>query len=59
VGRGQESFDKQFLRDWLVEAGLKGVEGVCMPDLVVQRTGEKYREVFEILTGTKAGGFEP
>lgn len=53
VGRGQESFDKQFLRDWLVREGLKGREGVRMPAEVVQRTGEKYAEVFGILTGRK------
>ncbi len=53
AGRGQESFDKQFLRDWLVREGLKGREGVEMPEEIVQRTGEKYREVFEILTGRR------
>lgn len=58
VGRGQESFDKQFLRDYLVGEGLRGVEGVKMPDDVVQRTGEKYREVFEILTGKEWGEVE-
>jgi phosphoribosylaminoimidazole-succinocarboxamide synthase len=53
VGRGQESFDKQFLRDWLTGEGLKGVEGVKIPEEVVRRTGEKYKDVFEILTGGK------
>ncbi|KAF1982833.1 hypothetical protein K402DRAFT_457023 [Aulographum hederae CBS 113979] len=51
VGRAQESFDKQFLRDWLVREGLKGVEGVVMPEEVVRGTGEKYREVYGMLTG--------
>ncbi|KAM0283530.1 hypothetical protein ACHAQH_002481 [Verticillium albo-atrum] len=51
VGREQESFDKQFVRDWLVEHGLKGVDGVAVPDHVAVKTGEKYREIFEKLTG--------
>lgn len=51
VGRSQDSFDKQFLRDWLVAEGLKGKEGVAMVDDVVRRTGEKYVEAFEKITG--------
>lgn len=51
VGRGQDSFDKQFLRDWLVKEGLKGKEGVCMPEEIVKRTEEKYREAWEKITG--------
>ncbi|EEY15736.1 phosphoribosylaminoimidazole-succinocarboxamide synthase [Verticillium alfalfae VaMs.102] len=51
VGREQESFDKQFVRDWLVARGLKGVDGVAVPDDVAAQTAEKYREIFEKLTG--------
>ncbi|KAL2866013.1 phosphoribosylaminoimidazolesuccinocarboxamide synthase [Aspergillus lucknowensis] len=51
VGRGQQSFDKQHLRDWLVKEGLKGKPGVRMTDEVVQKTSEKYREAWERLTG--------
>lgn len=50
-GREQESFDKQFLRDWLTRSGLKGVEGVEMPEDVVAATAERYREAFRLLTG--------
>lgn len=53
VGREQESFDKQFLRDWLVREGLKGKEGVSMPEEVVEGTAGRYREAFEKLTGRK------
>ena len=56
VGKGQESFDKQFLRDWLTKEGLKGKEGVSMPEDVVRKTGEKYGEAFEMLTGRKFDG---
>ena len=51
-GKAQNSFDKQFLRDWLTENGLRGKKGVRMPEDVVKETSQKYREVFEILTGT-------
>jgi phosphoribosylaminoimidazole-succinocarboxamide synthase len=51
VGQEQESFDKQYLRNWLVKEGLKGEEGVRMPEDVVKETAKKYREAFEKLTG--------
>ena len=51
IGRGQDSFDKQYLRDWLTTKGLKGKEGVRMPDEVVEGTSRKYREAFKVLTG--------
>ncbi|KAL4885019.1 hypothetical protein BJY04DRAFT_158107 [Aspergillus karnatakaensis] len=51
VGRGQQSFDKQFLRDWLVKEGLKGKPGVRMPDEIAQKTSEKYKEAWERITG--------
>ncbi|OAT10873.1 phosphoribosylaminoimidazole-succinocarboxamide synthase [Blastomyces gilchristii SLH14081] len=51
VGKSQESFDKQFLRDWLVKSGLKGKDGVSMDEAVVRRTEEKYREAYEKITG--------
>ncbi|KKZ64530.1 phosphoribosylaminoimidazole-succinocarboxamide synthase [[Emmonsia] crescens] len=51
AGKSQESFDKQFLRDWLVQSGLKGKDGVKIDEEVVRRTGEKYREAYEKITG--------
>ncbi|KAL8938561.1 MAG: hypothetical protein Q9211_003150 [Gyalolechia sp. 1 TL-2023] len=53
IGEAQSSFDKQHLRDWLVGQGLKGKEGVQIPDHVVAKTEEKYREACERLTGRK------
>ena len=50
-GCEQESFDKQFLRDWLVREGLKGKRGVTMPGNVVTETARRYREAYEGLTG--------
>jgi len=51
VGRAQESFDKQFLRDWLVKEGLKGKEGVRMSEEVVSSTAQKYQEAYDRITG--------
>ncbi|KAI0021342.1 SAICAR synthetase [Xylariomycetidae sp. FL0641] len=50
-GRDQESFDKQFLRNWLTETGNKGKPGVVVPDDILQATSDRYREVFQRLTG--------
>ncbi|KFH45854.1 Phosphoribosylaminoimidazole-succinocarboxamide synthase-like protein [Hapsidospora chrysogenum ATCC 11550] len=50
-GEEQPSFDKQFVRKYLIDNGLKGKEGVSLPDDVVRETTSKYREVFERLTG--------
>jgi len=51
VGRPQESFDKQPVRDWLVKKGLKGKEGVELPDDIVNKTSERYKEAFRMLVG--------
>ncbi|KAF2625959.1 phosphoribosylaminoimidazole-succinocarboxamide synthase [Macroventuria anomochaeta] len=51
LGKAQPSFDKQFLRDWLTSNGLKGKEGVKVPEDVVQQTAAKYREAYEKITG--------
>ncbi|KAG9247409.1 putative phosphoribosylaminoimidazole-succinocarboxamide synthase [Calycina marina] len=51
AGSEQESYDKQFLRDWLTSNGLKGKEGVNMPEDIVRGTEEKYQDAFRLLTG--------
>lgn len=53
VGRGQESLDKQYLRDWLTSNGQKGKEGVAMPEDVATRTRAGYLEAYERITGEK------
>lgn len=53
VGKTQDSFDKQYLRDWLTDQGLKGKQGVKMPEEVVRKTGDKYQEAFEKLVGKR------
>ncbi|KAL1866467.1 Bifunctional purine biosynthetic protein ade1 [Diaporthe australafricana] len=51
VGRDQESFDKQIIRNWLTREGLKGKQGVELAEDVRQATLQKYKEVFQRLTG--------
>jgi phosphoribosylaminoimidazole-succinocarboxamide synthase len=56
VGQGQESFDKQYLRDWLTEKNWVGKDDVTMPEEIVQETARKYKQVYEILTGLEWTG---
>lgn len=51
IGRDQESFDKQIIRNWLTQEGLKGKQGVSLPEEVKQATLAKYLDVFQRLTG--------
>ncbi|RDW78419.1 hypothetical protein BP5796_06271 [Coleophoma crateriformis] len=50
VGRQQDSFDKQVLRDWLTSNGLKGKPDVQLPPEVVEKTKARYMEAYEKLT---------
>jgi phosphoribosylaminoimidazole-succinocarboxamide synthase len=53
-GRGQPSFDKQFVRDYLETlAWDKTPPGPQLPDDVVAKTSAKYLEAYEKLTGKK------
>ena len=54
AGRGQASFDKQFVRDWLEQSGWdKNSTPPELPDAVIERTSRRYIEAFERLTGLK------
>ena len=48
-GQGQPSFDKQFVRDWLKA---NPDNDLLLPDEVVTKTVDKYKEAYELLTGT-------
>jgi phosphoribosylaminoimidazole-succinocarboxamide synthase len=51
-GGGQPSFDKQFVRDWLVESGWdKEPPAPTLPAHVVDGTLERYSQAFRQLTG--------
>ncbi|SDV51628.1 phosphoribosylaminoimidazolesuccinocarboxamide synthase [Chitinasiproducens palmae] len=52
VGENPPSFDKQFVRDWLeTQTWNKTAPAPRLPDDVVARTAEKYREALTRLTG--------
>ncbi|KAF3924783.1 hypothetical protein ABW21_db0200818 [Orbilia brochopaga] len=53
VGKSQDSYDKQFLRNWLTEQGLRGKDGTRVPEEIVVQTSEKYKEAYAKLTGTE------
>ena len=50
VGHSQPSFDKQFARDWLTS---HPGNDWTLPEDVVQKTIDKYRQSYEMLTGEK------
>ncbi len=51
-GRPQHSYDKQFVRDWLVESGWdRSPPAPPLPADVVARTRERYLQAYETLTG--------
>ncbi|PSB91795.1 phosphoribosylaminoimidazolesuccinocarboxamide synthase [Candidatus Pandoraea novymonadis] len=52
VGTNPPSFDKQFVRDWLeTQVWDKTPPAPMLPDEVIQKTADKYREALERLTG--------
>ena len=52
AGRGQASFDKQYVRDWLDKSGWDhSPPGPELPDDVVEVTRSKYVEAYERITG--------
>jgi len=52
VGRGQPSFDKQYVRDWATESGWdKSSPAPAIPDEVVEGTRGRYIEAYEKVTG--------
>lgn len=60
-GRSQESFDKQFVRDWLTSpaSGWDRASDAPPPRLpgeIVERTRERYVEAYQRLTGTTFTG---
>ena len=47
-GRGQPSYDKQFVRDWLKA---NPDSDYLLPDDVIEKTIDKYKEAYTLLTG--------
>lgn len=53
-GRPQHAYDKQFVRDWLVESGWdRTPPAPSLPSEVVARTRERYVQAYEALTGRR------
>lgn len=53
-GRAQKSFDKQYLREYLETLDWdKKPPAPQLPQSVIQKTTEKYREAYSIITGNK------
>ena len=50
AGKGQPSYDKQFVRDWLKA---NPDSDYLLPDEVIKKTVDKYIEAYEKLTGKK------
>ena len=51
-GRAQQSYDKQFVRDYLLSINFnKQPPPPTLPDEIVNKTSEKYREIYNKLTG--------
>lgn len=52
IGSSPKSFDKQYIRDYLIEIGWdKQTDPPHLPDEVVAKTREKYLSVYKIVTG--------
>lgn len=55
-GKTQPSFDKQFLRNWLLEQPWDQTPPPpALPDALVRETAEKYIEAYRLLTGKDLG----
>ena len=55
-GRAQKSFDKQYLREWLETLDWdKTYPPPALPEEIIAKTAEKYRQAYERLTGKKLG----
>ncbi|GMR25257.1 MAG: phosphoribosylaminoimidazolesuccinocarboxamide synthase [Ignavibacteria bacterium] len=51
-GRGQESYDKQFVRDYLISVNFnKQPPPPVLPEEIVKKTSDKYLNIYKMLTG--------
>jgi phosphoribosylaminoimidazole-succinocarboxamide synthase len=55
-GEAQKQLSKEFVRQWLIENGFQGKEGQRVPemtDAIVASISDRYRELYEQVTGEK------
>jgi len=51
-GKSQDSYDKQIIRDYLLTLDWdQSYPGPALPDSVVEKTIDRYREIYRIITG--------
>ena len=56
AGEAQKQLSKEFVRQWLIENGFQGKEGQRVPemrDAIVDSIADRYRELYEQMTGEK------
>ena len=52
-GDESESFDKQFVRNWLLESGWnRETPGPELPPEIISGTASRYEQAFHLITGT-------
>lgn len=58
IGHSQKSFDKQFIREYLLSKGIKKIKNIDenlnilnLPDEIIRKTVDKYFSAFKIITG--------
>lgn len=59
AGEPQRQLSKEFVREWLMDHGFRGLDGQTLPDLppsFVEEVSARYVELYETVTGR---GFEP
>lgn len=59
IGTSPESYDKQFIRDWLSQSGWdRDSAPPALPDAVVEQSRGRYLKAYELLTGHQLGAVE-
>lgn len=56
AGEAQRQLSKEFVREWLMENGFRGLPGQALPDMpanFVREVSERYIELFEVITGAE------
>lgn len=61
VGRSQKSYDKQFVRDYLLSQGIQNKNNIIagddilrLPEEIIQKTYEKYMQAYRKITGKQS-----